>query len=825
MHLHTVALLSIAALVHSADGIVVRRDVVNREAAPARFPLINSTTVATSSGDTTTRLLTPSTSALKTTTTTSTSIATSRSRASSFISSFTTEAAKPAPGKEPVTAGQKDQAESSSEPSAQPPIGSKIISVPNDPSFSEHHAASFTAIKAKAPPSAANQAPDTGASPDNSRGSANRARPQQASDHSLPTTTIEAENNARPAPPAASTASEPSRGGVRTKHAPGHSFPTTWALNKTKSFTSSRHGRHSTTITFKGNGTLTKLPAVSSAPCTSLGEDEPLTVFSIIYTATTTLYGNYSDYTAPYPAINTPNYCPSSSEVLGGEEPTSAPKPGQPPPPEPSGGFGITTKQPGQPVETFSSSRRTVTFVTTDKNPAVVVTSKPPPRFNRPTQGVNGLPVTRKQMARPSNMPQGSDHHQPGGDNQDERPRPRPGSQPQQRPGSQPQQQPESQSQPQPQPQPQMGSPRTFSVTARGPEVIINDHTFSDLKPGQTTTATADHGTFTIFPSKVVGEGVTVKKPQPLGSVVSAATPTKATIGGVPVAVSGSEAVVGSTTFKLPFVGMSTRIEVPVAGVTARVEERPVSIVPGTIVVDDETLTYRAVGAPQTDVIIQGGEMVTVSGVSIYVFHSTTLTYGPGIPQTTQVVDDDTITIGPSGIVVEGTTLGGASAKATDTKYQIVGGATITKVSPSWVIIDGTTFTAGPGAKSTTKVIGGETVTIGPSGIAISTITVRYPFGASTVTTIKATATGTDSIPTETGNTNKKAKKKGSSKDEEDGEDDEDDGDEDEKDKSKDKDKGKDDDNGAASLRFGLTGGMAGFCIAIGVWTWIWIWI
>jgi hypothetical protein len=368
-------------------------------------------------------------------------------------------------------------------------------------------------------------------------------------------------------------------------------------------------------------------------------------------------------------------------------------------------------------------------------------------------------------------------------------------------------------------------------VTARGPEVIINDHTFSDLKPGQTTTATADHGTFTIFPSKVVGEGATVKKPPPLGSVVSAATPTKATIGGVPVIVSGSEAVVGSTTFKLPFVGMSTRIEVPVAGATARVEERPVSIVPGTIVVDDETLTYRAVGAPQTDVIIQGGEMVTASGVSIYVFRSTTLTYGPGIPATTQVVDDDTITIGPSGVIVEATTLGGTSAKATDTKYQIVGGATITKVSPSLVIIDGTTFTAGPGAKSTTKVIGGETVTIGPSGIAISTsLTVRYPFGASTVTTIKATATGTDSLPTETGSANKKTKKKGSSEDEEDDEDDEDEDDEDEKDKSKDKDNGKgkgkdDDDSGATSQRFGLTGGMTWFCIAIGVWSWIWVWI
>ncbi|KAI8723689.1 hypothetical protein NCS52_00225400 [Fusarium sp. LHS14.1] len=824
MHLHTVALLSIAALVHSVDGIVVRRDVVNREAAPARFPLINSTIVATSSSGTSTRLLTPTTSALKTTT----------SGPSSFTSSLTTEAAKPVSLTDPLTAGYKDQTKSSYGPSAQPHVGTKIISAPNDHSFSNHHSASSSAIPAKAPPSEANQAPDTGESHDGSNGSGNRARPQQAdqqasdqqaSDHSLPTAAIESGNNARPAPEAASTASAPSRGRVRTKHAPDLSFPTTSGLNKTRTSTSSSNGWYGTTITYKGNGTFTAVPAVSSTPCTSLGEDEPVTVFSIVFTATTTLYGNYSDYTAPYPAIKTPNYCPTSSEVLGGEEPTSAPKPGQPEPANPSGGFVVSTKQPGQPVETFSSSRRTVTFVTTDKNPAVVVTSKPPPRFNRPTQGVNGLP--------------GGNNHQPGGDNQDARPQQRPESQPQQRPGSQSQQraqsqsQPQSQPQPQPQPQPQVQSPRTFSVTARGPEVIINDHTFSDLRPGQTTTATADHGTFTIFPSKVVGEGATVTKPQPLGSVVSAATPTKATIGGVPVVVSGSEAVVGSTTFKLPFVGMSTRIEVPVAGATARVEERPVSIVPGTIVVDDETLTYRAVGAPQTDVIIQGGEMVTASGVSIYVFRSTTLTYGPGIPATTQTVDDDTITIGPSGVVVDATTLGGTSAKATDTKYQIVGGATITKVSPSWVIIDGTTFTAGPGAKSTTKVIGGETVTIGPSGIAISTtLTVRYPFGASTVTTIKATATGTgtDSLPTETGSTSKKTKNKGSSEDEEDDKDDEDDGDEndEDEDKSKDKDKGKgkdDDDSGAASQRFGLTRGMTGFCIAIGVWTWIRIWI
>jgi hypothetical protein len=442
----------------------------------------------------------------------------------------------------------------------------------------------------------------------------------------------------------------------------------------------------------------------------------------------------------------------------------------------------------------------TVTFITTDKNPAVVFPTKPPPHFDRPTGG-GVLPMSNKQLPEPSKAP-GSNHPDSSGGHGKSSPqsgpqpdvKPRPSAESGPRPTSEPQPEIEPQGGPQPQSQPDAKPepPRKFFVTARGQEVIVNDKTFSSLRADQTTTVTVDYGTFTIRPTEVVGEGATVKKPQPVGTVISVISPTGATIGEVPVTVSGTEATVGGTRLKIPLMGTTTRLKVLVAGSSTIMEERQVSIAPGRVVVDDETLTYHGVGGPQTDVIIEGGEMVTAVGRSVFVFHSTTLIYGTGAPVTTETIDDDAITVGPEGIVVDGTTLGGSDAEVTDTKFRIVGGATITKVNPSYVIIDETTFTAGPGAKSTTKEAGGETITIGPSGIIIGTMTIKYPFGASTVTTIEAKATASDELPVATGTSNTNAKEDGKGK--------------------------KDDDSGAILQQPGLATGMTGFCIAFGVW-------
>ncbi|CAM1511229.1 Fc.00g087420.m01.CDS01 [Cosmosporella sp. VM-42] len=527
-------------------------------------------------------------------------------------------------------------------------------------------------------------------------------------------------------------------------------------LPSTSTYESTSTGNHN-----GGYGPNTTLTVLPTTPCITPSRDEPVTEYSIVYTATVTWFGNISDYSPPYNPIVTPNYCPQPSITSSSaassvrstflqfstfkETPTpcatstceesSAPEYGGPWP----GPTPVTShkgKGPSHILSSMPSTRVTVTFITTDKNPSVVYPSDTAPSFDQPGKG-GGPPTPIEHNSVPPNQ-QRTRHK---GHNDD----------------------PQSAN---------LAPPLTFSVTARGGEVTINDQTFTDLKPGQTTTITVGEGTFTIFPTAIEGEGATVKKPEPVGTAVSVISPSSSTLGGLSVVVSGSEAIIDGTSFNIP-----------PAGTTTKVKEEPVSIGPGKITVDSETLTFQASGGARTDVIVTGGEMVTAVGKSVYIFHTTTLTYGPGIPEATEVVDDDTITIGPSGVVVHGTTLGGTSANATATSYEIVGGATITKLSPSFVIIDGTTFTVGPDATSTTKEIGGETITIGPNGIVVSSVTMSYPFGSSTVTTIKASATATENLPLQT----------------DDSEDDL-------------------DDNAGTLVQPSLVAGFTGLCIAIGVW-------
>ncbi|KAF9770467.1 hypothetical protein IL306_011994 [Fusarium sp. DS 682] len=536
-----------------------------------------------------------------------------------------------------------------------------------------------------------------------------------------------------------------------------------------------------------------------------MDDNEPITEYSIVYTSTITFSGNRSDYTPRYPTISTPNFCeteapsPTFSKVVPTESSEASgtlPLPGSELTKEPPRGCSrgksclsekppawsnpTSVPNPAVPGLTMSSSRMTVTFITTDKNPAVVFPTEPPPHFDRPTGG-GGLHMSNKQLPEPSKAP-GSNHPDSSGGHGKSSPQS----------DSQPDVQPHGGPQPQTQPDAEPEPLRKFFVTVRGQEVIVNDKTFSSLEADQTKTVTVDYGTFTIRPTEVVGEGATVKKPQPVGTVVSVVSPTSATLGKMPVTVSGTEAVVGGTRLKIPLMGTTTRLKFPVDGSSTIIEERRVSLAPDRVVVDDETLTYHGVGGLQTDVVIEGGEMVTAVGRSIFVFDSTTLTYGTGTPVTTGTIDEDTITVGPAGIIVDGTTLGGSDAGVTETKFRIVGGATITKVNPSYVIIDETTFTAGPGAKSTTKKDGGETITIGPNGITIGTMTIEYPFGASTVTTIEAGVTSSDKFPAATGTSNDDAKENGKDK--------------------------KDDDSGAISRRPCLATGITGLCIAFGVW-------
>ncbi|KAL2200681.1 hypothetical protein P885DRAFT_57549 [Corynascus similis CBS 632.67] len=350
------------------------------------------------------------------------------------------------------------------------------------------------------------------------------------------------------------------------------------------------------------------------------------------------------------------------------------------------------------PKLTISTSLTpSVVFLTTDKNPAVIFTT-----INKPDYGVSQDAQTRDGHASPTAYKSDSsaDYNTPGGpqaiSNSAQRPTP---------------------------------TPVTVAVQPTG--VVINGHTIRDNPAEPTQVVIIGGQTFTIDPTHVVGGGATIDRPAATGGVYLPA-PTSTDIDGVPVVVSSSVAIIGGSSFTL---GPSTT--------TAVVSGHTFTVGPSTIAGGTQTLPLPTFPSP-TEVVVAGGDLITAIGSSVFVVHGTTLTYaaaGGDGGSTVITVDDDVVTLGPGGITAQdgAVTLGGTHAAGPqDTQYALVGGATITKIGASVVVIRNTTYTVGPATGTptiTTTVIGGETITVGPDGVVVGSLTLRYPFGPTTVIT------------------------------------------------------------------------------------------
>ncbi|KAG5976547.1 hypothetical protein E4U55_007295 [Claviceps digitariae] len=450
--------------------------------------------------------------------------------------------------------------------------------------------------------------------------------------------------------------------------------------------------------------TITALPTTTVIkPCIPITNDwQPVTVFHIVHTATVTFFGNRSHYTPRYPVIETPRFCfpsithPDTAPTETGSNSNSwkliyTVGTGHLPSP--------TQIQLGMPPPVLP--RPTITFITTDKNPAVVFPFDTPPASSQGPNDPYPDPVIHKSVAAAGTIRTGTETTTPDADVQQRRP--------------------------------------TFHIVARGNQVIINRETFWP-GPGVTAVVRVDGGLFTIYPDAVVGEGGIITKPPPAPTELSVPTPECGVVGGLNVSLSGSELVIGGVAMKIPLYPTTTMIS-----------GQRVIISPNVITVGTSVFRFNLTQPPpESEVVVDGGEMLTAIGKTVVVLHQTTITYGPGIPPLTEVVDDDTITIGPAGVVVHGMTLGGPSAGANETRLEIVGGATITRIAPSILVINGHVFTLGPDVRLTTTEIGGELFTIGPFGVAVSTLNMTLPFGPSVVGDIVPTGTWLSHFPKET---------------------------------------------------------------------------
>lgn len=255
------------------------------------------------------------------------------------------------------------------------------------------------------------------------------------------------------------------------------------------------------------------------------------------------------------------------------------------------------------------------------------------------------------------------------------------------------------------------------SVGINPSSVVIGGTTFAVGPGAPRTTVVVNGQTISIGDSGVGFKDTTLA---PVASPTQPAVQT--TVDGVSVSLGASSAVIAGTTFAIGPGAPSTTIVV---------KGHTISIGDSGVGFKETTLAPPAITPMPTNVVIIGGDIFSAIGSSIAVIDGETFTYGPGIATQTDTFNGETITIGPSGISFDGTTLGGA-AHATGTEFGVAGGVSVTELGSTLAVIDGTTLTVGPGAKSSTTIIDGQTITAGPNGITVGAQTLTAPFNPTT---------------------------------------------------------------------------------------------
>ncbi|RWA08403.1 hypothetical protein EKO27_g6705 [Xylaria grammica] len=349
----------------------------------------------------------------------------------------------------------------------------------------------------------------------------------------------------------------------------------------------------------------------------------------------------------------------------------------------------------------------TLTFVTTDKNPAVVFPTSLPPDYGGPPdpmENVHSAPLPNQ--AEPPGVPSYGNEA-----TTDQNVRSTAVT---------------------------TATTPPITVTVKPSVVVIDDHTFTDNPAQPTSKVVVDGNTFTINPTQVVGVGATITRPPNSGKTIP--PPTKTTIGGIGVAIEGSSVVIDNTSFTI---GPKPT--------TVVIEGQTITLKPGVIVFPSQTLTIPV--AQETTQVVVGAELITAVGSDKAIIEGRTITYGPGSSTITEVIDEDTVLVGPSGIIVHDETYGGNKAKSTDVQFVVAGGVTISRIGSTVVVVQGVTYTLEPLAsgytyKKTTTVLGGETITIGPEGVAIETWTLNPPYVS--ITTITPSHGAVMALPTAT---------------------------------------------------------------------------
>jgi len=243
---------------------------------------------------------------------------------------------------------------------------------------------------------------------------------------------------------------------------------------------------------------------------------------------------------------------------------------------------------------------------------------------------------------------------------------------------------------------------------ALGPSsAVIGSNTYSFL-PGNAATTITDHGQPITVRSAGVHFGsvdIPVPTSQPSYSIISQ---DKLTLSVAPSAV-----VIG---------GHTDSVKPGMAPITTVVNGQTATIGTGGVVLGGTTISLPK---PQPGYSIATAGLLTFSlAPSQAVILGSTYSVGLGAAPITKVIDGQSISIGPEGIDVKGTTVELPTLTDLPAPAMVTAGGMTFTVGPDNAVVGVSTYEIGPGASSTNIVIGNETIGFGNNGIVLPSTTI-----------------------------------------------------------------------------------------------------
>ena len=275
-----------------------------------------------------------------------------------------------------------------------------------------------------------------------------------------------------------------------------------------------------------------------------------------------------------------------------------------------------------------------------------------------------------------------------------------------------------------------------------GSSKIVAAHTTVNL-PHQNPAlglVTAGGEVFSVYPSQLEAPGITVaipQKPQPSIFVHRGETFT----------LNPSQVIVPDRTIPLP----SDKNMITPAPSLVNAEGIPISFGPSEVIIGSRTYSFEkptsivyngqtislgpsGVGLAGTTIairtkpafsIVTEGALTFTVNPSEAIIHGHTFGLIPDAKSTSTIINGQSISFGPQGITFVGTTA--ILPRRTQAPYVTVVDGFTFSLEASDVVISGTTYGIDSGAKPTTITVAGEVISIGPGGISLQKTTIEPP--------------------------------------------------------------------------------------------------